>query len=144
MDDLGARIREARKRKGLTLKDLADRTKLSVPYLSDLERRQVNPTLETLRKVADALGVAVSVLVGGTPDGVPSVPSMPASLSRYANSSDFASRVAKAASRSRQPVADVRESMVNLMMAAPKRSKGELGEDDWKRIADVYMMLIDD
>jgi transcriptional regulator with XRE-family HTH domain len=43
---LGNRVRARRQRRGWTLKDLADNTGLSVPYLSDIERNKLtNPTL---------------------------------------------------------------------------------------------------
>jgi ribosome-binding protein aMBF1 (putative translation factor) len=52
---LGRQVRARRQRLGWTLKDLADKTDLSVPYLSDIERGNVNPTLHTLTTLSDAL-----------------------------------------------------------------------------------------
>lgn len=55
------RLRELRSERDLRLKDVAARSGLSVPYLSDLERGRTNPSLDTLRvlsaaSVADNLG----------------------------------------------------------------------------------------
>ena len=59
---LGERLRLIRKEHQLTLKDLNQRADLSVPYLSDMERGVVNPSLETLRKIAKAYNMTVKDL----------------------------------------------------------------------------------
>ena len=59
---LGERLRRIRKEHKLTLKDLKERADLSVPYLSDLERGVVNPSIETLQKVAMAYNMSVKEL----------------------------------------------------------------------------------
>ena len=51
-----------RKRQGLSLNDLAQRTGIAKPNLSRLEnRRSMSPTLPTLQQYAHALGKAVHV-----------------------------------------------------------------------------------
>ena len=62
---LGERLRLIRKENKLTLKDLSQRAELSVPYLSDMERDVVNPSVDTLQKVAGAYGMKVSDLFIG-------------------------------------------------------------------------------
>ena len=62
---LGERLRLIRKEKKLTLKDLSQLADLSVPYLSGMERGVVNPSVETLRKVAKAYNMAVKDLFSG-------------------------------------------------------------------------------
>jgi transcriptional regulator with XRE-family HTH domain len=57
-----AGLREERQRQGLTLRDLAERTGIDEPALSRLETgKNLNPTWETLAKVAKALGLALGV-----------------------------------------------------------------------------------
>lgn len=63
--NLGERLRFIRKKKGLTLKDLSQRADLSVPYLSDMERGVVNPSIESLQKVAQAFKMTVRDLLSG-------------------------------------------------------------------------------
>lgn len=57
--ELGERIRSIRKERKITLKDLSQRADLSVPYLSDIERGVVNPSIETLQKIASAYDMTV-------------------------------------------------------------------------------------
>lgn len=52
---LGARIREVRQMRGLTLVRLARATELSHPFLSQLERGLAQPSLGSLRRIALAL-----------------------------------------------------------------------------------------
>jgi transcriptional regulator with XRE-family HTH domain len=56
---LGERIRGLRKRQGLTLTDLAQRSELSVGYLSQLERDLSRPSVDTLLKISRCLGVNI-------------------------------------------------------------------------------------
>jgi len=59
------RVRELRSSKNLTLKNLAEKTGLSVSYLSDVERGNTNPSLNTIEVIADALEVSVQNLITG-------------------------------------------------------------------------------
>ena len=59
---IGATIRRLRKRRGLTLVQLAASTGLSHPFLSQVERGVAWPSVQSLARVADALGVGVAVL----------------------------------------------------------------------------------
>lgn len=60
---LGERLRLMRKENKLTLKDLSQIAELSVPYLSDMERGVVNPSFDTLQKVAKAYNTTVKKLL---------------------------------------------------------------------------------
>ncbi len=60
---IGARIRVARRTRDWTLDRLAESAKLSRRMLSDVERGTVNPSIGTLLRVSDALGVPLSELV---------------------------------------------------------------------------------
>lgn len=60
---LGERLRLMRKQNKLTLKDLSQIADLSVPYLSDMERSVVNPSIDTLQKVAKAYNTTVKKLL---------------------------------------------------------------------------------
>jgi transcriptional regulator with XRE-family HTH domain len=55
---VGAKIRSLRKSNGLTLRQLALGSDLSVNTISLVERSEVAPTIETLCKISNALGVS--------------------------------------------------------------------------------------
>lgn len=56
---VGALIREARGRDRLTVTDVAQRAGLSVGMLSKIENGQVSPSLDSLNRIASALGLPV-------------------------------------------------------------------------------------
>jgi len=58
--DLGIRIRQARNNLGLSQRELAQRSEISVNTISLLERGQTSPTIATLQKLADSLSVEIS------------------------------------------------------------------------------------
>jgi len=61
---IGRNIRELRKERGLTLKQMARRTKLSVSLLSQIERAESSASVSSLFKVATALDVRITDLFG--------------------------------------------------------------------------------
>lgn len=60
--DRGNRIREIRKKHGMTLMDLAGRVGVSIPYLSDIERGNRKGSKEVISLIADALEVQADEL----------------------------------------------------------------------------------
>lgn len=54
---LGDKIRLMRGEKNLSLQELANRSGISLSYLSEIERGTVYPALRTLKRIAEALGV---------------------------------------------------------------------------------------
>jgi DNA-binding Xre family transcriptional regulator len=60
---IGARVRQERQKRNLTLADLSAKTGIKIPNLSRLERGKHTPSLDTLEKVAVALGLPVAALV---------------------------------------------------------------------------------
>jgi len=61
---VGERLRAARTERKLSLKELGSAAKLSKGFISQVESGTSNPSLKTLRRLADALGVPVSSLLG--------------------------------------------------------------------------------
>src|SRR3712207_6195178 len=62
-EQLGARVKELRRRRGLTLDVLAQRAGVSRAMISKIERGEKNPTLVVAAKVAGGLGVSLSELL---------------------------------------------------------------------------------
>ena len=61
---LGDKIRLMRGEKNQSLQDLANKAGISLSYLSEIERGTVYPALNTLKRVAEGLGVSPSALMG--------------------------------------------------------------------------------
>ena len=61
---IGRQIRDLRKARGLTLKQMARRTNLSVSLLSQIERAESSASVSSLFKVATALDVKITELFG--------------------------------------------------------------------------------
>jgi transcriptional regulator with XRE-family HTH domain len=59
---LGSRVRELRRERGLTLKELGREAGLSHPFLSQLERGLARPSVTSVERIAEALGVPVGGL----------------------------------------------------------------------------------
>lgn len=59
---LGARIRGLRKKRGISGSELARRSGVSKSLISQIENDRANPSVDTIRAVAFALGVPVFVL----------------------------------------------------------------------------------
>jgi transcriptional regulator with XRE-family HTH domain len=55
--EIGIRIKKFRKTNGLTIKDLSDKVGVTQSYISQLENDKVNPSLGTLKKIANALNI---------------------------------------------------------------------------------------
>lgn len=62
--NIGEKLRKLRKDNGLTLKELSKQAGLSISFISDIENGRRNPRLENLDKLAKALKVDVSILLG--------------------------------------------------------------------------------
>jgi transcriptional regulator with XRE-family HTH domain len=60
---LGAFIRERRKQANLSLRQLAELTSLSNPYLSQVERGLHQPSVRVLRAISDALNLSAETLL---------------------------------------------------------------------------------
>lgn len=54
---IGLRIKELRKRKGLSQEEVAEKAETSPNYVSRMERGTENPTLDMLIKISEALEV---------------------------------------------------------------------------------------
>ena len=70
---VGARLKETRKNKGLTLVQLANASGLSQPFLSQVENGKAMPSLTTLHSIAKALDVHVQDLLEPRPSSTVSL-----------------------------------------------------------------------
>ncbi|MGA5691601.1 helix-turn-helix domain-containing protein [Cytobacillus pseudoceanisediminis] len=60
MEEIYKKIKDLRLQKGYTLKELSERTELSISFLSQVERGATSLAITSLKKIADALNVKIS------------------------------------------------------------------------------------
>jgi len=61
----GARVRQARKEKGLSQEKMADKAGVHRTYIGMIERAEKNITLININKIANALDISINELMGG-------------------------------------------------------------------------------
>jgi transcriptional regulator with XRE-family HTH domain len=66
---LGGRVRALREAMGLSLRDLAERSGVSAPMLSQVERGETSPTLQVATRIAAGLELRLSQLLRLDEDG---------------------------------------------------------------------------
>lgn len=66
MTNLGAIIKEARQKKGMTLKQLGQKTDLTDTYLSFIERNKRNPSKKVLLKLSKVLDIEFAELISAS------------------------------------------------------------------------------
>lgn len=146
--DLGDKIRARRTALGLTLAQVADRAELSIPYVSNLERGRGNPTIDAIRSIASALEVPLPELLEGEDSEMAADPleivlaSAPRSLSTFARSQKFSGALQRLAEEQDTSIDEMRRRLLIGMASAPRRSEGEPTEDDWRRLLDVYSLIL--
>src|ERR687890_1304811 len=60
---VGPRVKALREAMGLSLRDLGERTGVSAPMLSQVERGETSPTLATAQRIAGGLELSLSQLL---------------------------------------------------------------------------------
>ena len=70
---VGPRVRALREAEGLSLRDLADRSGVSAPMLSQVERGETSPTLAVAARIAAGLELRLSQLLRLDEDGAVTV-----------------------------------------------------------------------
>lgn len=147
---LGKRLRSRRVALGLTLADASARAGLSLPYVSNLERGRGNPTIDALRSLADALDLELGELVGGDGSGEALDTSSlvladaPPSLGEFTRSGRFEAVARRLADYQGLSLDEMRTKLMVGMASAPRRSQGEPTPEDWRRLLDVYSVILAD
>jgi transcriptional regulator with XRE-family HTH domain len=62
--DVASRLRDLREARGISMRTLATKSGLSANALSMIERSKTSPSVSTLYKLADALGVSITAFFG--------------------------------------------------------------------------------
>jgi transcriptional regulator with XRE-family HTH domain len=64
--EIGKKIREIRRRVGISQEDLSEKAEINRTYLSQIENGKSSPTEKKIKKIAEALGVPASELMEET------------------------------------------------------------------------------
>ncbi len=75
---VGATLQALRQSQGLSLDELSRRAGVSKSMLSQIERNQANPTVAVVWRLANALRVELSELLGGEKASAPAIETVPA------------------------------------------------------------------
>lgn len=70
-EDMGRRIRDLRRARGMTQQQLARRANISGSFLGLIERGKKTPALETLVDLCNALGTDMNYLLAGSLEVLP-------------------------------------------------------------------------
>src|SRR6478752_3015068 len=70
---IGAKLREEREKRNLTLRELARRVGVSPSLISQIELDRVNPSVSTLWSIVTVLGMTMSEVFGETTDAAGTV-----------------------------------------------------------------------
>ncbi len=139
-----ARLHRTRKERDLTLRDVALESGVSIAYLSDLERGKLkNPTLDVLRKIAQALRVSVDSLLGDETSDQPDASPRPKNLETFLNSPAFARAVGDLADRWQGDAQELRQEWARVLaeiQVAGRRPKSEM---DWMFVFESIRRAVD-
>jgi transcriptional regulator with XRE-family HTH domain len=74
--ELGAKLKEIRRGQGVTLQQIADQTGLSKSFISQIETGSANPSIGSLKKITDVLGVPLGALFTSSDNGNGAAPGL--------------------------------------------------------------------
>lgn len=125
---LGRELRHLRKSQRLTLVEVSSETKLSVSYLSDIERGRTKPSLTTLEKLAACYRVSVNDILEET--------DLAASISERRYPPGFESFMEEMGE-------GLDEEIEDLLLRAETRSKRKAQtKEDWKKLYYSLIMIL--
>jgi transcriptional regulator with XRE-family HTH domain len=129
---LGERLRAQRRRAGLSLRELARQAELSPSFLSQIERDQAEPSVQSLRRLCEALRIDVADLFGDAD---------PDPQRRLTRSSQRSSTTLAGAGFSVHPFAALRHGVLeaSIVEIAPGGAVGDL-ERPWPGEQFVYVL----
>ena len=126
MATVGDRIKKVREAKGWTQEKLADESKVSRGFLSEVEKRGKNISLDLLRRIANALGASVGYLATGEGEqlGERKPVVIPLELSEAAEELRL----------SYPETLDLLDAYNSVVARRSDRSKGTMSVKDWKEL----------
>jgi transcriptional regulator with XRE-family HTH domain len=117
---------------------------LSVPYIANLENGRGNPTTAALARLADALGLRLSVtLLPGeqAKKSAPESPEIPASLVRLGRTTRFHQATQSMAAALARDADQLSVQLVAALAMLASTIGTDLGEADWWRLLDALLLI---
>lgn len=74
LSKVGSRIKHARKCKGISQVELADKLDISVSHMSNIENGKINVGLDIFMDITESLGISADWLLGINTDPAASIP----------------------------------------------------------------------
>ena len=126
MATVGDRIKKVREAKGWTQEKLADESKVSRGFLSEVEKRGKNISLDLLLRIANALGASVGYLATGEGEqlGERKPVVIPLELSQAAEELQL----------TYPETLDLLDAYNSVVARRSDRSKGTMSVKDWKEL----------
>ena len=89
LSKVGNRIKKARKSKGISQVELAEKLDISVPHLSNIENGKINVGLDIFMDITDVLGISADWLLNINSDSSSPIPDQAMQLFADCTDSEF-------------------------------------------------------
>jgi len=142
---IGSQLRARRAAAGRTVASVAADAGLSVPYIANLENGRGNPTITALSRLAQALGMRLTVTLvpeGETRQaGAGVAADVPTSLVRFGRTARFRQAVDTIAGPLGQETAELSARLVAALATLAHAIDRDLSEADWSRVLDALLLV---
>jgi transcriptional regulator with XRE-family HTH domain len=138
---IGRQLRARRTAAGRTVASVAADAGLSVPYIANLENGRGNPTTAALTRLAEALGMRLTVTLAAEPEGPAAVPEIPASLVRLGRTGRFRQAVNVMAAALERDAEEFSGQLVAALALLAHAMGKDLTEADWWRLLDALLLV---
>jgi transcriptional regulator with XRE-family HTH domain len=141
---IGGQLRAHRTAAGRTVASVAADAGLSVPYIANLENGRGNPTTAALARLAEALGLRLSVtLLPGeqATQEAPRSPEIPPSLVRLGRTARFQQATQSMAAALALDAEQLSVQLVSALAMLANTLGTDLAEPDWWRLLDALILI---
>ncbi|MBS9776269.1 MAG: cupin domain-containing protein [Fusobacterium sp.] len=131
---IGEKLKKSRNDKKISLRELATRVELSASFLSQIEQGKASPSIENLKKIANALDVRVSYLIDDEDEIENNV--------KFVRSEDIKYAESKGSNTKLSLLINSREKNMEPIMyeIAPK---GESGRDFYSHDGEEFVYIVE-
>ena len=142
---IGSQLRAQRAAAGRTVASVAADAGLSVPYIANLENGRGNPTITALSRLAQALGMRLTMTLMPEGEigqaGAHAPAEVPAALVRFGRTARFRQAVSAIAGPLGLEPGELSARLVAALAALAHAIDTDLSEADWSRILDALLLV---